>query len=77
MLICKGCVRNFLSSFYFSPNDRTSKTMKNVLFHLKSSFRSRGIQIFAFSYSSIFSLSVIALEVDSRKFLKFMMPSTV
>ena len=35
----KACVRYFLTNFYFSPNDSTSKTMKDV-FYLKSSFRS-------------------------------------
>ena len=29
-----------LTNFYFSPNDSPLKTMKNVLFHRKSSFRS-------------------------------------
>ena len=32
--------------FIFSPNDRPSKTMKNVFFHLKSFFCSQGIHIF-------------------------------
>ena len=37
----KACVHFFLSNFYFSPNDSSSKTVKNIfLFHLKSSFRS-------------------------------------
>ena len=39
----KACVRCFLSTFYFSPNDSPSKTMKNVLFHVKNSFRSQDI----------------------------------
>ena len=30
----------FLTNFYFSPNDSLLKTMKNVLFHRKSSFHS-------------------------------------
>ena len=48
-MIFKACVRYFLSIFHFSPNDRPSKTMKSVfLFHLKSSFRSKNIQIFVF-----------------------------
>ena len=34
--------------FIFSPNDSPSKTEKCFLFHLKSSFRSRDIQIFVF-----------------------------
>ena len=66
----KACVCYLLSIFYFSLNDSTSKTMKNVfLFHLKSTFHSLDIQIFVFSPSPLFSLSVIALEVDSRKSL--------
>ena len=40
IVIFKACVSYFLSNFYFSPNDNPSKAMKNVLFHLKSSFRS-------------------------------------
>ena len=39
---------------------------KCFLFHLKSSFRSRDIQIFVFSSSPLFSLSAIASEVDRR-----------
>ena len=51
----KACVRYFLSSFYFSLNDNPLKTIKNVfLFHLKSSFRSRDIQVFVFSFSRLF-----------------------
>ena len=38
---------------FFSPNDSPLKTMKNVfLFHLKSSVRSRDIQIFMCFFSS-------------------------
>ena len=57
----------FLSNFYFSPNDSPPKTMRNVfLFHLKSSFWSRDIQIFVFLSSPLFfSLLAITLEVDS------------
>ena len=51
----KACVRYFLSQFYFSLNNSPSKTMKNFLFHLKSSFRSRDIQIFVFLSSPLFS----------------------
>ena len=37
----------FYQVFTFSPNDSPSKTIKNVfLFHLKSPFCSRDIQIF-------------------------------
>ena len=50
--------------------------MKNDLFHLKSSFHSRDIQIFVFS-SLFFSLSAIALEADSREIVKFMISSIV
>ena len=54
--ILKACVRYFLSNLYFSQNDSTSKTMKNVyLFHLKSSFRSRDIQIIVFPFPPLFS----------------------
>ena len=56
----KACVRYFLRSSYFSPTDSRSTIMKDVLFHLKCSFRSRDIQIFVFSPSPLFSLSAIA-----------------
>ena len=47
----------FLSKFYFSLNDSPSKTMTNVfLFHIKSSSRSRDIQIFVFPSSPLFLL---------------------
>ena len=49
----KACVRYFLTSFYFSSNDSPSKTMKNI-FHLKSSFRSRDIQVLVFPSSPLF-----------------------
>ena len=45
----KACVRYFLTNFYFSPNDSTSKTMQDV-FYLKSTFRSWDIQIFPMSH---------------------------
>ena len=68
----------FLSKFYFSPNDSPSKTMENV-FHFieKAHFV---LEIFKFLYIRLplfFSLSAIALEVDSRKILKFMTSSIV
>ena len=51
----KTCVGYISLNFYFSSNDSPSKIMKNVfLFHLKSSFRSRDIQIFVFSSSPLF-----------------------
>ena len=65
-VVLEACVRYFLTVF-FSPHYSPSKTMKNIfLFHLKSSFRSRNIQIFVFPSSPLFSLSVIALELDPR-----------
>ena len=43
----KACDRYFYQILIYSPNDSPSKTMKKLfLFHLKSSFRSRDIQIF-------------------------------
>ena len=51
----KARVCYFLSNFYFSQNDSSLKTMKNVfLFHLKSSFRSWDIKIFLFLSSTFF-----------------------
>ena len=44
----------FYQIFISSPNDSPSKTEKCFLFHLKSSFRSRDIQIFV-----IFPLSTL------------------
>ena len=46
--------------------------IKCSLFHLKSSFHSQDIQFLYFRLPHFFSLSAIALEVDSRKILKFM-----
>ena len=61
--ILKACVRYFLSNFYFSQNDSPLKTMKNVfLFHLKSSFRSRDIQIFV-----IFSLPFQTFQIQKGR----------
>ena len=76
--ILKACVRYFFQILIFSPNDSPFKNCeKCFLFHLKSSFRSRDIQVFVYSSSPLFSLSAIALEVDSRKILKFMTSPTV
>ena len=33
-VIVKACVHYFLSKFYFSPNDSTSKTMENVFYFI-------------------------------------------
>ena len=74
----KACVRYFLSNFYFSPNDSPSKTMKNVFYFIEKALFV--LEIFKFLYFRLplfFTLSAIALEVDPRKILKFMMPSTV
>ena len=74
----KACVRYFLIKVSFSPNDSSSKTMKNVfLFHQKSSFHSQDVQFFVFLSSPLFPLSAVALEVDPRKILKFIRSSTV
>ena len=51
VLTLKDCVYYFLSTFYFSPNDSPSKCF---VFHLKSSFCSRDIQIFVYSSSPLF-----------------------
>ena len=69
----KGCVRYFLSNFYFSPNDSPSKFISSK--KLFSFLRYLNFCIFVFP--SFFSRSAIALEVDPRKILKFMMSSTV
>ena len=61
-LFFKACVRYFLSNFIFSPNDSPLKTEKYFLFHLKSSFRSRDIQIFL-----IFSLSLHNFQIQKDK----------
>ena len=59
----KACVRYFLSNFYFPPYDSPLKTMKKCfLFHLKSSFRSRDIQIFV-----IFSLPFHIFRIQKDK----------
>ena len=46
LVFLKLCPLFFYQIFIFSPHDSPSKTMKSVLFHLKSSFRSLDIQIF-------------------------------
>ena len=51
----KAYVHYFLSNFYFLTKWCPSKSMKNVfLFHLKSSFHSRDIQILLFSPTPLF-----------------------
>ena len=59
----KACIHFFINFFFiFSSNDRPSKTMKYFLFHLKSSFRSRNIQIFI-----IFSLPFRTFQIQKGK----------
>ena len=52
----------FHQIFIFSPNNSPSKTMKKFLFHLKSCFRSRDIQIFV-----IFSLLFHTFQIQKGK----------
>ena len=59
--IFKARVLHFLSNF-FSPNDSPSKTEKCFLFYLKSSFRSRDIQIF-----KIFPLPFHTFQIQKNK----------
>ena len=66
----------FYQSFILHQMIALQKLWK-MLFHLKSSFRSRDIQFFVYSSSPLFFVSAIALEVDSRKILKFVMSSPV
>ena len=46
----------------FSLNDSPSKTMKNVLFHQKSSVHSQDIQVFV-----IFSLPFYTFQIQKNK----------
>ena len=76
--IIKACVRYFLSNFYFLPNNSPSKTMKNVFYFIEKTLFI--LEIFKFLYFHLplfFTLSAIALKVDPRKILKFMMSSTL
>ena len=59
----KPWVHYFLSNFYFLPSDSPSKTMDTIYMY--------------FLLPLFFSLSAIALQVDSREILKFMMSSIV
>ena len=67
----------FIKFLFFTTSEPFKNYEKCVLFHLKSSFCSRDIQFFVFSAFPIFYLSAIALEVESREMLKFMMSSIV
>ena len=52
----------FYQIFIFPSNDRPSKTMKYILFYLKSSFCSQDIQIFVF-----FSLPFHTFQTQKEK----------
>ena len=52
----------FYQIFIFSPNDGPSKAVKNLLFHLKSSFCSQDIQFFV-----IFSLPFHTFQIQKNK----------
>ena len=62
-ILFKACVRYFLSNFYFFTKSLPLKNYeKCFLFHLKSSFRSRDIQIFV-----IFSLPLHTFQIQKGK----------
>ena len=70
--VLQACVHYFHQMLIFSPSDSPSKNYeKCFLFHLKSSLRSRDIQIFVFLSFRLFCLSAIALEDDRIYILKF------
>ena len=57
----KACVRYFLRNFYSSPNDRPSKTMKDVFYFVEKALFI--LEIFKFLYFRLplfFSMSAIA-----------------
>ena len=65
----KACVRYFLSNFYFFTKWWPFKNYeKCFLFHLKSSFRSRDIQVFVF-FPFFSTLSRFKRANGSRKFM--------
>ena len=64
----KAGVHYFSSNFYFSPNDSSSKTMKNVFYFIKKAlFVLKTFNFLYFRLPLFFSLSAIVLEVDPRK----------
>ena len=69
-LLFKACVRYFSSNFYFHQMIALQNYEKCFLFHLKSSFRSRDIQIFVFSSSPLFFPVSHCLRIWSKKNLK-------
>ena len=66
----KACVRYFYQVFIFHQMIALKKLLKSFLFHLKSSFRSRDIQIFVFSSSRLFSPVRHCFRGWSKKILK-------
>ena len=66
-LIFKACVRYFLTNFYLIA---LQKLWKIFLFHLKSSFRSRDIQIFVYPSSPLFLSASHCFRAWSKKILK-------
>ena len=75
----KGCVWYiFCYSFYFYHQRKPLKNdEKCFLFHVKSSFRSRGIKFFVVFSSLISALSAIAGGVDWREHSNFMTSKSV
>ena len=64
----KACVRFFYQIFIFHQMIALQKLWKMFFISSKNLFRSCNIQIFVYlSYPLFFSLSAIALKVDSRK----------
>ena len=70
----KACARYFLSNSYLWSNDSSSKNMKNVFYFIEKALFV--FEILYFPLPLFFSLSAFALEVDSRKILKFMTSSS-
>ena len=62
LLLLKLVSAIFYQIFIFSPKDSPLKTMKNVLFHLKSSFHSGDIGFFV-----IFSLPFRTFQIQKGK----------
>ena len=69
------CPLFFIKFVFFTKRYPFKNYEKCILFHLKSSFRSR--EFLYMRLSLILYLSAITSEVDSRKILKFMTSSTV
>ena len=67
----------FYQFFYFSPNDNPSKTMKNVFSSKKLFLFLRYSNFLYIHLPLFFSVSATALELDSRKIIKFVTSSPV